>query len=416
MTSTPSSKRRCITELRVGGITDTALAKLIKLLKDEPDALHTNRKEIGAALLAIGRQCGSYATMKLQSSGTFEWFFGDVEKTLNYFISHCPSFAKVMMTRLELKPNSHTVPWNFLLYTDELTPGAVLKPSNMRKSWAFYFSFRELGRRHLASQHCWLPLGVLRSSVPIRGGISAAVATMLARSFTEQNTNMLDHGISLADLYNEPRLFFARLGNILADDDANTKIWSSMGAGATLCCQQCKNVLSAYQSHRVALSEYFVDITCSDVKRFDVCTSEEHWQKIDALAELAQQPRSSKKLAQKQTSLGTKHEPFGLMSVKALRRFVRPADAITHDAMHVGFCNGIMHNEIHNALTSLRMKLNIDYSHVCIFSVLIGSGRITANRSGELHTRFSLLRELLPTRNPTPSRRWHPKSCKFTRC
>ena len=111
------------------------------------------------------------------------------------------------MTRLELQPNSHTVPWNFLLYTDELTPGAVLKPSNMRKSWAFYFSFRQLGRRHLASQHCWLPLGVLRSSVPIRGGISAAVATMLARSFTEQNTNMLDHGISLADLYNEPRLF-----------------------------------------------------------------------------------------------------------------------------------------------------------------------------------------------------------------
>jgi hypothetical protein len=48
---------------------------------------------------------------------------------------------------------------------DEITPGAVLKLVNDRKSWAWYFTFLEFGSQYIAREELWIPIGILRSGI-----------------------------------------------------------------------------------------------------------------------------------------------------------------------------------------------------------------------------------------------------------
>ena len=57
-----------------------------------------------------------------------------------------------------------------------------------------------------------------------------------------------------------------------------------------------------------------------------------------------------------ESTLGCKHEPHGLMSVVALRPYVKPASAITHDAMHILFSNGVMNYELIGLLSALKQE------------------------------------------------------------
>ena len=78
-------------------------------------------------------------------------------------------------------------------------------------------------------------------------------------------------------------LFFARLTNLLADDDALTKVYCVRGAAGLLPCLECKNVLAA--DRRVVPGGYFVTVACSDPNMFDMLDDQDHWDRVDKLEE-----------------------------------------------------------------------------------------------------------------------------------
>ena len=59
--------------------------------------------------------------------------------------------------------------------------------------------------------------------------------------------------------------FFAELTDILAGDDAITKVFCSKGAAGTLPCLQCRNVVSTSVE---TLPPGFVSIACDDPTLF----------------------------------------------------------------------------------------------------------------------------------------------------
>ena len=76
-----------------------------------------------------------------------------------------PGFnALVARTSLNFVPTSLS-PWHVIVYFDQLTPGNVLRPDNKRKAYLIYFTVTEFGDiiRH---ENAWLPIGILRHSVP----------------------------------------------------------------------------------------------------------------------------------------------------------------------------------------------------------------------------------------------------------
>ena len=87
-------------------------------------------------------------------------------------------------------------------------------------------------------------------------------------------------------------LFFAKLTNVLADDDALTKVYCVKGAGGLLPCLECKNVLAA--DRRVVPGGYFVTVACSDPKRFDMLDDQDHWDRVDKLEERFQRNNENK--------------------------------------------------------------------------------------------------------------------------
>ena len=67
--------------------------------------------------------------------------------------------------------------------------------------------------------------------------------------------------------------------NLLADDEALTRIHDVRGASSLLPCLECKNVVP--DATDVSSQSYFVNLSCSDTSRFDQTTDEDMWDRVD---------------------------------------------------------------------------------------------------------------------------------------
>ena len=99
-----------------------------------------------------------------------------------------------------------------------------------------YTAIRELGPRYLKHEVCWVPIGVLRSTVmkKVPGGFSTCLRMLLRQWMLEYR--ILDNGVvldlGLLDL--RYAVFHFKLGNILADGDAYRAAWSAKGASGNV--------------------------------------------------------------------------------------------------------------------------------------------------------------------------------------
>ena len=147
----------------------------------------------------------------------------------------------------------------------------------------------ELGAELLCKEEFWLPFGFIRSVIvkKVRGGLSAVFKSVL-RAFFTGDESFDGIGVMINGI-----LFFARLTNLLADDDALTKVYCVRGAAGLLPCLECKNVLAA--DRRVVPGGYFVTVACSDPNRFDMLDDQDHWDRVDKLEEHFQTQKTNYK-------------------------------------------------------------------------------------------------------------------------
>ena len=357
------AKRRRINELAgLGGVTDAALTAILNKLSADPTVLEAaaSRWTIHGAVGQIMKDIGRTSTLTLQCGGSFEWHHACIRKLLPEFVSRHASFG-------DLFGNCGSSPLSLVFYSDEITPGNVLRPDNKRKVHAFYIAFKEFGPAHLCQEAAWLPLAVLRSCVAKRvaGGFSAVCRTLLGTIFG--GPHCLQAAGVVLKLPEGPRLVFARLSNILGDEAALKAIWSSKGAAGLLPCFNCKNV--ALHSSELAGFDrggYLVSIAHAAAESFDGASNTDHWEKHDMLAR--SRPVMTKKLFEEhEKAVGISLNPQGVLADVSLRAFVKPATVHTYDVMHVLFSNGICQLEFYLLLEHAKSKCGISYNHLRLF-------------------------------------------------
>ena len=368
------AKRQRVQSLAgLGGISDRALVKVLAAVREQPEIVTdgTCRQDIQRIHEEVWESVGQIDDLELTTGGTFKWYHSRPSAILNYFLASCPAFSTLFASRLQASPCTPTSPWSIVLYADEVTPGAALKAVNERKCWAWYFTFLEFGSQHVAREELWLPFGILRSGITkqVKGGVSR-VARCVIRSFFGNSgasacDDFCDTGVVLKPKGRQT-LFWARVTNLIADDEALTRIYDVRGAGSLLPCLECKNVVP--DAIDVSGQDYFVNVSCSDTSRFDQATDQDMWDRVDKVedAHAKWQRKETYKYVfdNKEKTLGVKWNPEGLLADRPSRRHFKPARIITHDVQHVLFANGTVATECYAILAAFKTKLGIDWSNL----------------------------------------------------
>ena len=159
--------------------------------------------------------------------------------------SACTPFHSLITERMHVHPCTMDVPWNLILYSDEVTPGNVLARDVTRKIQAVYFSFKELGYSALAREDVQFCITVKRSSVVkrIQGGMSAIFAALL-KVFFSTATNLLVGGVALKRGAEPTVRLYAKLAMFLQDGGAHKETWHAKGNSGTRFCMLCRNIVS----------------------------------------------------------------------------------------------------------------------------------------------------------------------------
>ena len=270
--------------LHTGGITNAALAALLKKISENPELVDSARSaKIADANLATF--FGLRHVQRLPMVGheqPFEWEMCDPNRLVAYLIDRCPRLADAFADAANRFPCSASQPWHLVIGFDEFTPGNLLRPNNARKTMALNFSFMELGQERLWHDDCWFTPVLVRRTViaEAEGGWSAMLRAYLHLHLFS-NTGIATAGLPLV-LGGQPFLLFAKLSHMLADAEGHRAALEWKGAAGLKCCLRHWNVLKLNSdlAHR---DRTFVEIDCSDPTKFQKTEHNDLFDQIDML-------------------------------------------------------------------------------------------------------------------------------------
>ena len=226
--------------------------------------------------------------------------------------------------------------YQLISYHDECTAGNVLQHGSGKKCSLFYVAIREL--QCLDDEKVWHPLALIqhRACTQVRGGFSAvwkAVVTSLIEDLDEAGLALEFPSVHPGRADQHRLLFLTQ------------RLWlGDLGAIKLLPFDHAfKNVLKK-DSELTSIDDYFVEISCSDVQRFDPQSNAEIFTLIDAL--LAKKPVTSKSEMKNQEKLsGFNCNPDGAMACPLVRAN-SPPDSWMFDVMHLYYSNGVASLEV----------------------------------------------------------------------
>ena len=321
-----------------------AMLGRLRAEEDIEDALAVERGQLDRAIASLGTSVGQAERLATAAGGSFEWATASLPKLLQRMVAESPAWATEFSLAFARRPCSQAAPFHLLVYTDEATPGNVLRLDNRRKTAAFYVSIQEFRGERLKHEGMWLPIACIRSSVAktVQGGMSACMARLYRRWFIDEALS--DRGVLLdLSLVGGGSLnIYLAAGPLIADGEALRAVWNSKGAAGKMPCPLCKNIIN--DDEAAAGSEYLEPLSCPDPRRFDLASDADLWEKADSLQ--AQKDRLSRSaFEQLQKAYGISFAPEGLLWDMELRRHVRPRSILSFDAMHCVLSNGIAQNE-----------------------------------------------------------------------
>ena len=354
----PNKRAKFKASLGLKNVTDAALSAVMAALEKQGDGESVSQATLSRMYLEEYRRVGW--TIKLpyeDGSEDFDWAVCKPDSLIQYFIDEAgASFSNLLASTLD---QCGTKKLNLVFSADEITPGNSHRPENFRKIWAIFFSFREFGNA-LFKEEVWMPVAVLRSSVSkdLAGQISHAFGRLLRMFFVEP-CQFSDAGFTL--VLDRPRLVRAEFGNLAADGDANRAIWAFLGANAVKPCMECKNVLKL--NHPALKNQsYLVDVGCTQMSKFDRASNEDIWKAFDDLEE-AKPVLNPTQFDKLEKASGLKWSSSYLLAMKEIRKYVKPADAVTVDPMHDAVSNGFVNAELFCFTSRCRSVCNIRFKH-----------------------------------------------------
>ena len=244
--------------------------------------------------------------------------------------------------------------WTIVVYSDEVSPGNVLRHVNHRKIQALYWTLLELGPASMGTEQHWFLLGVMRSEIvkQLPGGMSRYFKEALNQF---RQAPSVDHGWQLC--FQRPsgteHVFLkARVGAFIADEAALKEVLDFKGASGTVLCPLCANVVQAssrLSEHDPSLQPH----TSLDMASWKRHSDESVRRCIVRLSEQCEEmPKTRfKRLEQ---AAGFNFNPNGILNDAEFLAFFRPISTLTFDFMHCYLVNGIWHLEFSMLLRKLK--------------------------------------------------------------
>ena len=340
-------KRRRLQELiGVGGVSDSALAKILANLRAKPIQEKVSRQDCSRAVQDGCRDLLVSVQVPLASGGEVTWKFLSPQRLVQKCLGRSAGVAAIYREALRRHPNSSDRPWGMALYFDELTPGNVLRPDNKRKTMAVYMSFVQLGHEALARTEMWFTIAVARTTLirQTAGGWSHLLRLLLRYAFIGPDS--FENGL-VVDVGGASHLLFARLSNIIADESALKDALCCKGAAGIRPCPCCNNVIKKDTDIvNRDTTGYLVELTCSDAGKFDLASDRD----LFDITDLLQRSKGTMGVGafkDLEKSCGFNHNEHGLLADVELRAHLRPASVLTFDPMHCLWSNGATTFEVH---------------------------------------------------------------------
>ena len=271
-------RRRALRFIGLNQLSDSGIAAVMSEMAASPGE-PLSRFQLGRAANKENKKFGYSIPLQMVTGAIFTWHLLRVDLVLQYAIEECPNFKDLMIAAAASVGTEAIL--HLIFYLDEVHPGNILNTDAGRKFWAFYFSIREFGRRALMHDECWLPIGILRTSIvkKIKGGLSACVRQLFRSWFLGSPLRLSTDGVFLQLV--RVQLLFLHFGNFVADLDAFKKTWDIKGSGSTKPCLKCANVV--HRRHRLRRPG-LVFIDCCDKSKFLQLTGEEFYKLVDRVA------------------------------------------------------------------------------------------------------------------------------------
>lgn len=362
-----SSKRQRLSEVAgLGGVSDRSLALILENVRRNPIEGEVSRHALNRASSSSVADVRTTLRLPKTTGGTFEWHILQPQNVLQKLVGASSGLKAAFEEAWSAQPCSFDRPWSLVMYFDELTPGNVLRPDNKRKTMAVYLSVRELGPQVLCHCEAWATIALVRTSVirTIVGGWSRMLKD-LVRSMFLGASGFGTAGVVLQ--LDRPRLLFAQLRNILADEAALKLAFDSKGASGLRPCPVCRNVVASGSDLATRdASGYLVEIHCADAQRLEFCSDADIWRSADLLRQ-SKDTLSSRLFMELQQSTGFNFNPDGLLWDLELRTNFLPASAFTYDPMHCVFSQGIVGTELHLFLRRCKEEVGVTYEHLRTF-------------------------------------------------
>ena len=248
-------------------------------------------------------------------------------------------------------PCSLTNPWRIVVYSDEVSPGNQLKPTNKRKLQSFYWSFLEFGGRALAAEDAWFVLTTVRSETVAEFEDKLTQLTKFClRCFSDTGRNMA-HGMNLPWPGRPGFVLVAKVDVVLGDESALKQMLEFKGASGKVLCGLCRNCIQKRYAPE-PMHPGTVHHTCTEDSRFMLHTKETLQRTVQYLKDQkALLPKN--KFAALETDLGLNLCPQGVLCDPVCMEAMDPTKALMFDWMHIYLVGGIFHLEINLLLEKL---------------------------------------------------------------
>ena len=298
------------------------------------------------------------------------------------------AYARLLRTALDSQPPTRCNPYRLALYSDEVTPGNVVSPDNLRKCWCVYWSILDLCPQALHDENAWFLITVKRSSEvnKVDGKFSAIFGCMIEQFFGGAH-DCSTVGFTVDFVDGESRRIFLKLDQIVQDDAAHTTVWNCMGASGTNFCMLCLNAWACNRKRKkeeleldpdsnssggeaLELDPDLVDVdddkyvceATTKVAHLDLATDADIREKLDKLDAYHADPKMTKaEFGRRQTALGMNRAPCGIWRNPRIIPHVRPCQQWIPDWMHVMGVGGVINKVLFVTLTEF-VKSGVQWS------------------------------------------------------
>lgn len=301
--------------------------------------------------------------LDMHDNTVFHWHVVNPFAMLCWLANRSTAFWGFLRKKLSEHPCSPTNPWAIVLYTDEASPGNLLRVDNTRKSHAFYFTFAELGAEAISKEYNWFFAGVLRSKIAskVKGGLSAVFKALMQQWFCK-GQNFHETGVTISRP-GESCMLWATLQHIIADEVALKHLWHVKGATGIKPCLLCANVVSARSGIDGFTGADIISTDCLDACRFVCHTDATLWAAADKLHGESTQ-LSAASFGDLQKVLGVVYDPCTILFDVAMRVHVKPISTTVYDWCHIYLVGGIAQIELYNFLQKARADCGLVYDQV----------------------------------------------------